>query len=84
MYRSYSYNDMPKPITQKKCDKPLSPPQKEMAKCKEEKKEGNFIFGNFEADDIILLIVILALILEDCEDKLLIAALGFIFVSELL
>ena len=54
-----------------------------MCEKKSEKKD-NLIFGNFEADDIILLIVIFALLLEDCEDKLLIAALGFIFVSEIL
>lgn len=83
MYRSYSYNDMPKPITHKKSEVTEHPAKREVCEKKNEKKD-NLIFGNFETDDIILLIVIFALLLEDCEDKLLIAALGFIFVSELL
>lgn len=74
---------MPKPITHKKTEEACSPPKKEVCEKKSEKRD-NLIFGNFEADDIILLIVIFALLLEDCEDKLLIAALGFIFVSEIL
>ena len=86
MYRSYSYNDMPKPIPYKKPSNSSSRERED--KCVEEKKEkkensGFDLFG-LQTDDIILLIIILALIINDCEDKLLIAALGFILLSELL
>ena len=40
-------------------------------------------FGNFNNDDIILLVIIFILLLDNCEDKLLLAALGFIFFSGL-
>ena len=90
MYRTYSYNDMPKAITRHHEEevKPSPPPPKhekheKHERC-EEKKGGllDGIFGNMEADDIILLIVVLVLIMDDCDDKLLLLALGFIFISE--
>lgn len=88
MYRTYSYNDMPKPIIrqhkeeEKKPAPPLPKPHKP-ERCEE--KKGGFLdgfLGNLEADDIILLIVVLVLIMDDCDDKLLLLALGFVFVSE--
>ncbi len=82
MYRRYySYNDMPqilkhdeeKPavLPQKKepCEKPCPPPQ------------GNKLFGNFETDDIILGVVILALLLDGNDDKILLLALAVIFLT---
>lgn len=85
MYRSYSYNNMPKPITYR----PEKPPEKKekpqaVQEKKEKKTESGSIFDNIHTDDIILIMVVLALLVDDCEDKLLIAALGFIFLSDLL
>jgi hypothetical protein len=92
MYRSYSVNNMPEPIMhhtqrqEQQIHTPL-PPEK---KCEETsidnrgKKSGGILDGlhNLQNDDIILLVVILILLLDDCDDKLLIAALGFIFLSD--
>lgn len=50
---------------------------------KDRGKEGGLL-GNLQKDDIILLIVVLALLIDDCDDKLLLAALGFVFVSDFL
>lgn len=97
MYRTYSYNNMPEPIRHYKEEKPVKEPvpapkpepEKEEKKvcrtdgCKD--KDGFLpgILDNFEADDFILIIVIFALLADDCDDKLLILALAFIFFSEL-
>ena len=82
MYRSYSVNNMPEPVTHRP-DKPAkqSPSQKteDSGMAKHEKKGG--IFDNLQNDDIILLVVIFILLVDDCDDKLLIAALAFIFLS---
>lgn len=82
MYRRYySYNDMPqilkhdeeKPavLPQKKepCEKPCPP------KC------DNKLLGRFETDDLILGIVILALLLDDSDDGILLLALAVIFLT---
>lgn len=76
MYRKYySMNDMPR-IVQKR----ESVPQKcEVTKCECEKKDTQKIFGNFELDDVILGIVILAILLDDAEDTLLLLALFAVF-----
>lgn len=89
MYRSYSVNNMPTPIThdekpkrapeRREQEKPAPPPPRP-SRC--EKRGG--IFDNIQTDDIILFIVIVALILDDCDDKMLLAALGFIFLSDFL
>lgn len=87
MYRSYSVNNMPTPITYEPRDekKPVKPERHEPPKEKNERKEKkNGLLDNIQTDDVILIIVVLALLLDDCEDKLLIAALGFIFISEFL
>ncbi len=47
-----------------------------------EKPKNGGLLENIKTDDIILIIVVLALILDDCDDKLLLAALGFIFLSD--
>ena len=69
-------NDMPQMV--KKADpcreKPL--PQKCEEKCETKK-----ILGNFELDDVILGIVILAILLDDADDTLLILALLAVFLT---
>lgn len=84
MYKSYSYNNMPKAIT----DKPKPPPERRPEPQKpsepKEREEKQGLLGRLETDDIILMIVIAALLLDDCDDKLLIAALAFIFLSDFL
>lgn len=92
MYKSYSYNNMPRAITERQDLPPKKgtdpPPQKGpdpprlQKQSESEEKQG--IFDRLETDDIILMIVIAALLLDDCDDKLLIAALAFIFFSEYL
>lgn len=83
MYKSYSYNNMPKAITYPEKSRPQPPPPP--VKKEPEKEQSGIlggILGNFELDDIILLIVVAALLLDDCEDKLLIGALAFIFFAD--
>ena len=46
-------------------------------------KDGR-VFGKFEIDDIILIIIALVLFADDCDDKLLLFALVFIFLSGVL
>lgn len=84
MYRKYySYNDMPKPIVDKKSgelslrheDKPCPAPKPE------QKKEG-FLSG-IPNDDLILAAVLLILLIDGCEDKLLLAAIGFILLGDI-
>lgn len=83
MYRSYSVSNMPTPIpyrekpkeeVKRECNPPSPKPP--------EKPSKGGLLENIKTDDIILIIVVLALILDDCDDKLLLAALGFIFLSD--
>lgn len=83
MYRSYSVNNMPTPMKYEQEE--IAEPVKKMhiqTKKEEEKKSG--LIDNIQTDDIILLVVVLVLLMDGCDDKLLLAALGFIFVSEFL
>lgn len=88
MYRSYSVSNMPKPIDyipEKRQEHKSEPPRREPPKPRPRPKEkgiGNLL-ENLQSDDIILLIVILILLMDDCEDKMLLAALGFIFFSDM-
>ncbi len=86
MYRRYySYSDMPQLIrheeapkevhTEKKQEKPCPPPQN---------SETGKILGKFELDDVILGVIILAILLDDADDGLLLAALAFIFLTGIL
>lgn len=78
MYRRYySYNDMPTIAPPKKTEKPkeTKPPEKKEASLFENGK----LFGRFETDDIILLVVVVILLADNCDDKLLLLALAFIF-----
>ena len=42
------------------------------------------VIGKFETDDIILIVIAIILLADDCDDKLLLFALGFVFLSGLL
>lgn len=96
MYRSYSVSNMPTPITHPphREERPEKKEHREHNEHKEhhiEKKpvrqcqeKGGGFLGNLQTDDIILLIVVLALLIDDCDDKMLLAALGFVFLSDFL
>ena len=82
MYRRYySINDMPQMVTKEQME------QKPQKKCEdvhiERKKENEEkkIFGKFETDDIILIAIALLLLADDCDDKMLLIAIAFVFVS---
>lgn len=82
MYRRYySYSDMPQMIVHNG-EKPKEREQKK-ENCKTEcvPNCNNKIFGKFEADDIILGVVILALLLDDGDDSILLLALAIIFLT---
>lgn len=84
MYRRYySYNDMPQIISQSNekstnTEKINEPKGEELCK-----PQNNKIFGNFELDDIILGVVILALLIDDGDDSVLLLALAVIFLTGL-
>lgn len=62
---------------------PAPVPEKKNLPAPDKKKDGiGGIFSNLENDDIILLVVFLLLIMDDCEDRLLLLALAFIFFSD--
>ena len=82
MYRRYySYNDMPQ-ILKHDEEKPAVLPQKKEA-CEKPcpSKCDNKLLGKFETDDLILGIVILALLLDDSDDGILLLALAVIFLT---
>ncbi len=94
MYKKYySYNDMPVPVNTKKTEiKPVTEctpavngtEHKEKNEvCEKNAKSGGIggILANLQMDDIILIIVVIALLMEDCEDKILLAAIAFILFS---
>lgn len=69
MYRKYySCNDMPKPVL------PPSPPKLPAKKP----PPGGGLLSGVEKDDLILGAILLVLLLDGCNDKLLLAALGFL------
>ncbi len=87
MYRNfYSYNDMPQPIrpeSNKGSEKKSSP-----CPVPPKNNEGGLgllengkLFGKFELDDVILIVVALILFADDCDDTLLLLAIAFIFLS---
>lgn len=83
MYRKYySYSDMPQLI------KHEEPPAEVHKKCEEVKpkppEQPGKVLGRFETDDIILGVIILALLLDDGDDSLLLIALAFVFLTGLL
>ncbi|MBQ7975059.1 MAG: hypothetical protein IJ300_05175 [Clostridia bacterium] len=77
MYRKfYSYNDMP---VVKKTPPAPEPPKKEI---RTQATTGNGLFSGLENDDLILLAVFFILIMDNCEDRLLLLAIAFIFFSD--
>ena len=44
-------------------------------------RNGGKLFDNFENDDIILIIVFIMLVTNNCDDKLLLIALGLVFLD---
>lgn len=95
MYKTYSYNDMPVRVSRRsestsekrsspKNEQKCEPPKKSEVSChpeKEDKKGAGFL-ENIETDDLILIIVALVLLMDGCDDKLLLLAIAFIFFSE--
>lgn len=92
MYKSYHYNNMPQPVAPKpenSAPRPRPEQEKKMNEtaisCDErsvtESKRNTFI-GNLKNDDIILLVVVFILLMDECDDKLLLIMLGFIFFSD--
>lgn len=79
MYRKYySYSDMPQLIKHEESEKQLSEhPEQPVPKQENPGK----LFGRFENDDIILGVIILALLMDDSDDSLLLIALAFIFLT---
>ena len=100
MYKTYHYDNMPimrnspqsssaaKPDKHEPAHHPEpSVPAREHTGHEIQPDNGSVLhnfFGNLNNDDIILLVVIFILLLDDCEDKLLLAALGFIFFAGIL
>ncbi len=82
MYRNYySYNDMPSLAKR-------TEPQAEIRKAppapiipEPEKKPSMGFLNNLSLDDIILLAILFLLLANGCEDKLLLAAIGFVFLT---
>ena len=87
MYKSYSYNNMPQPV---RTDTPKEPPKqipvaKPASPALEPQKKQNgitSILDKLQSDDMILLIVIILLLMNDCDDKLLLLALAYVFLSD--
>lgn len=76
MYRRYySYNDMPQIVQKNDCEKVEKP---EKSKSTPVKKSG---VAGLAIDDIILGIIILAILLDDGNDNILLLALAAIFLS---
>ena len=76
MYRKfYSYNDMP--IVKKP-----APPQEQKNETTLTRNQDKGILQNLKNDDLILLAVFFILIMNNCEDRLLLLAIAFIFFSD--
>lgn len=91
MYKKYySYNDMPVPV---KRETPRTEEHTEKKECTPQTPSGcavhketnrgahGGLLANIETDDIILIAVILALLLDGCEDRLLLGAIAFVLLS---
>lgn len=86
MYRRYySVNDMPQMQI-----KSQSEPKKEECinnlhiEKKNQTGDIRSFFKNLETDDIILIAIALLLLADDCDDKMLLIAIAFIFISGIL
>ena len=86
MYRRYySVNDMPQMLTREDREKKT---QKSCEDVHIEKKskptDEKSFFSKLETDDIILIAIALLLLADDCDDKMLLIAIAFIFISGVL
>ncbi len=87
MYRRYySYSDMPQLIKkdlpeEKPCEKPKPEPVCAPCAPQTQQQGAGKLFGKFETDDIILGIIILALLMDDGDDNVLLIALAIIFLT---
>ena len=80
MYHSYSVSNMPEPIN---ASPPVhAKPEKKDSAPKPEKKETLPFLSGLKSDDLLLLLVIAVLIFNECDDKLLLLALVYIFFSD--
>ena len=88
MYRKYySYSDMPQITKAEPRHEVIRPEPPVHSQALEEKAgfmQDGKILGKFEVDDVILIVVAIILLADDCDDKLLLLALGFIFISGIL
>lgn len=84
MYRNYySMNDMPsqsRPAASNGGHINEGHKKQELHKSNNSLQERK-LFDKFELDDIIILAVAIILLADECDDKLLLAALGIIFLS---
>lgn len=82
MYRRYySYSDMPQMVMHNDKPKEECVKEEKQESCEAQGSQSNKVLGRFELDDIILGIVILALLLDDGDDSVLLIALAIIFLT---
>ncbi len=89
MYRSYSVNNMPEPVRYNSMSAPkreekVAKTEKSRDVKKEETPASNCekpAFG-IQTDDIILGVVILALLMDGCDDKVLLAVLALVLFAD--
>ncbi len=89
MYRSYSVNNMPEPVRFQS----IPPPEKRTVNADKEKrcvpqktpcaaKQSEKGIFDIKTDDIILIAVALVLLIDDCDDIMLLLALGIVLFSD--
>ena len=83
MYRKYySYSDMPQLVTKKETEKCVR--EEKPLPCEKKPADNGKILGRFEADDVLLAVIIAALLLDENADSTLLLALAFVFLTGLL
>lgn len=82
MYHSYSVSNMPEPINTSPPKAAHIKPEKKEPTPKPLKKETLPFLSGLKSDDLLLLLVIAVLIFNECDDKLLLLALVYIFFSD--
>lgn len=79
MYKSYSMNNMPQQVNHKDAvSMPIPDSSPSLAEKKEAPKNASFL----KSDDLILILVIFMLLFNDCDDKLLLIALAYVFFAD--
>lgn len=85
MYRSYSCSNMPEPVRTRVPERQSgrTPQKKDYrdAQPAKQSKQRSSALSKLQNDDIILIIIVAILLINGCEDKLLIIALAYIFLS---